>query len=374
MTDFPPPAPSLDSMTPPSSPPQAPAPGSMPAAPTPPAAPDAPPAPGSPTDTVTPGLPPPPAPEPWPPADSTVVVAGVSKAFGSLVAVSDVTFAVRPGVTALLGPNGAGKSTLIRLICGLTPPSTGSVWVAGGDPRTDSAARGRLGLVPQQDGVFEREKALDVVTLAATLSGLDDARYRAAHALATVELDPEMARPVGTFSKGMRQRVKIAQAIVHDPTVVVLDEPLNGLDPRQRRHMIELFQRLGDQGRTVIVSSHVLEEVERFGSHVVVVAKGRLAAQGNYHAIRALMDDQPLRIRIRCTRAREVAAFLVADGCIVGCNIVDDGELEVTTTDARTFRRRVAVACRAHQSRLEEVVPLDDDLESVFRYLVGIGP
>lgn len=346
MTDFPPPAPSPVPVAPPSAPPA----------------------------TPSLGLPPPPAPEPWPPADATVVVAGVSKAFGSLVAVSDVTFAVRPGVTALLGPNGAGKSTLIRLICGLTPPNTGSVWVAGGDPRIDRAARGRLGLVPQQDGVFEREKALDVVTLAASLSGLDEARYRAAHALGTVELDPDLKRPVGTFSKGMRQRVKIAQAIVHDPTVVVLDEPLNGLDPRQRRHMIELFQRLGDQGRTVLVSSHVLEEVERFGSHVVVVAKGRLAAQGDYHAIRALMDDQPLRIRIRCTGAREVAAYLVADGCIVGCTVVDDNEIEVTTTDARTFRRRVAVACRANQSRLEEVTPLDDDLESVFRYLVGMGP
>ncbi len=367
MTDFPPPAPSLGSTAPPQVPVAADAP--VPTAPPGAALPHA-----GPVDTMTPGLPPPPAPEPWPPADATVVVAGVSKAFGNLVAVSDVTFAVRPGVTALLGPNGAGKSTLIRLICGLTPPSTGSVWVAGGDPRTDQAARGRLGLVPQQDGVFEREKALDIVTLAATLSGLDDARYRAAHALATVELDPDIQRPVGTFSKGMRQRVKIAQAIVHDPTVVVLDEPLNGLDPRQRRHMIELFQRLGDQGRTVLVSSHVLEEVERFGSHVVVVAKGRLAAQGDYHAIRALMDDQPLRIRIRCTHAREVAAFLMTDGCIVGCSVAGDDEVEVTTTDARRFRRRVAVACRTHQARLSEVAPLDDDLESVFRYLVGMGP
>lgn len=315
----------------------------------------------------------PPAPA-WPPSDATVVVTSLSKSFGNLVAVSDVTFAVRPGVTALLGPNGAGKSTLLRLICGLTPPSTGQVWIAGGDPRRDREARGRIGLVPQQDGVFERERALDVVTLAATLSRMGDAEDRARRALETVELDPELSRPLGAFSKGMRQRVKIAQAIVHDPAVLVLDEPLNGLDPRQRRQMISLFHRLGDEGRTVLVSSHVLEEVERFGSHVLVVAKGRLAAQGNFHAIRALMDDQPLRIRIRCQNARAVAATLVHDGSIVGCVINSADELEITTVDVRTFRRRVAVACQDQHARLEEVLPLDDDLESVFRYLVGAGP
>ncbi len=320
-----------------------------------------------------PPLPPPPPPDAWPPADATIVAYEVSKSFGSLVAVSDVSFAVRPGVTALLGPNGAGKSTLIRLICGLTPPSTGRVWVAGGNPRSDQAVRSRLGLVPQQDGVFERERALDVVTLAATLNRLPDAIERARRALATVELDPDLARPVGAFSKGMRQRVKIAQAIVHDPAVLVLDEPLNGLDPRQRRQMISLFHQLGEDGRTVLVSSHVLEEVERFGSHVLVVAKGRLAAQGNYHAIRALMDDQPLRIRVRCQSARAVAAALIQSGSIAGCTIIDDAQLEITTADVRAFRRQVAVACQTHQARLEEVIALDDDLESVFRYLVGAG-
>jgi ABC-2 type transport system ATP-binding protein len=318
-------------------------------------------------------LPPPPAPEPWPPADATVVVSSLSKSFGNLVAVSEVTFAIRPGVTALLGPNGAGKSTLIRLICGLTAPSTGQVWVAGGNPRTDRLARGRIGLVPQQDGVFERERALDVVTLAATLSRLPDARDRARKALEIVELDPDLARPLGAFSKGMRQRVKIAQAIVHEPPVLVLDEPLNGLDPRQRRHMIAMFHDLGDQGRTVLVSSHVLDEVERFGSHVLVVAQGRLAAQGNYRAIRALMDDQPLRIRIRCQRARGVAAALIGSGSISGCTIVAGDHIEVTTLDVRLFRRVVAVTCRQLGSRLEEIMPLDDDLESVFRYLVGGG-
>lgn len=335
------------------------------------------PAPTAPPPAPTPGLPPPPPPPPppeaWPPADATVVANQVSKSFGSLVAVSDVTFAVRPGVTALLGPNGAGKSTLIRLLCGLTRASTGTVWVAGGDPRTDLAARGRIGLVPQQDGVFERERSVDIVALAATLSRLDNPVERARHALALVELDPDMARPVGAFSKGMRQRVKIAMAIVHDPAVLVLDEPLNGLDPRQRRHMIGLFHQLGENGRTVLVSSHVLEEVERFGSHVLVVAQGRLAAQGDYHAIRALMDDQPLRIRVRCSQSRLVAASLIQSPALAGCTVAADGSIEITTTDVRTFRRQLAATCQQLGSRLEEVMPLDDDLESVFRYLVGIA-
>jgi ABC-2 type transport system ATP-binding protein len=297
-------------------------------------------------------------------------VRGLSKALGPVVAVSDVSFAVWPGVTALLGPNGAGKSTLLRLLCGLTAPSTGEVWVAGGNPRTDREARGRIGLVPQQDGVFERERALDVVTLAGVLSGLPDPEGAARAALATVELDPSLERPLGAFSKGMRQRVKIAQALIHEPPVLMLDEPLNGLDPRQRRHMIQLFQRLGAEGRTVLVSSHVLEEVERFGSRVLVMAQGRLAAQGDVHAIRDLMDDQPLRIRVRCQRARLVAASLLEGGSISGCTVTDD-EIEITTHDVRSFRLAVAVACQTHQARLEEVVPLDDDLESVFRYLVG---
>lgn len=304
-----------------------------------------------------------------------MAVQGLSKALGRVVAVSDLTFAIGPGVTALLGPNGAGKSTLIRLLCGLTAPSTGRVMVGGGNPRTDREARAQIGLVPQQDGVFERELALDVVTLAGALSGLDAPQERARAAMAAVELDPDLDRPLGTFSKGMRQRVKIAQALVHDPTVILLDEPLNGLDPRQRRHMIDLFQRLGAHGRTVLVSSHVLEEVERFGSHVLVMAQGRLAAQGNFHAIRALMDDQPLRIRIRCQPARPVAAALLASGTVSGCTIGGDGTnedlIEVTTDEVRTFRRHLAAVCQAQGARLEEVTPLDDDLESVFRYLVG---
>ena len=184
-----------------------------------------------------------------------IEVAGASKWFGDVVAVSDVTFAVGAGVTALLGPNGAGKSTLMRMICGLTPADQGTVRILGADPRTDLAVRSRIGIVPQQEGVFEPCDAWSFVRLAAVLNGVPDPDAAARGALAVVELDPSDHRKVSQYSKGMRQRVKVAQALVNDPAVLVLDEPLTGLDPRQRAHLIELFARLGARGVSVITSS-----------------------------------------------------------------------------------------------------------------------
>ena len=313
-------------------------------------------------------------PPPVVPRDASVVLTKVSKSFGPLVAVSDIDLVIRPGITALLGPNGAGKSTLLRLICGLAKPTTGTVWVAGGNPRFDDEARSHLGLVPQQDGVFERLTALETVRLAATLSGLADPEEQARRVLDTVELDAELERDVGTFSKGMRQRVKVAQALVHDPSVLVLDEPLNGLDPRQRHHMIDLFRRLGDAGRTVLVSSHVLDEVERFGSHVVVVAKGRLVAEGDFREIRTLLENQPHRIRVSCGQARDVAAELIRLPTVIGCEVVDAETVELTTGDVRAVRRQLLAICQKLDLTLHTISPLDDDLESVFRYLVGDRP
>lgn len=305
------------------------------------------------------------------PEDSTIVVDGVTKSFGALVAVSEVSFAIGPGVTALLGPNGAGKSTVLRVLCGLTAPSRGSIWVAGGNPRTSEEARANIGLVPQQDGVFERDNLYDFVHLAAVLSGVKNPKDAVRRALNLVELDPKLERPIGDFSKGMRQRAKIAAALVHSPTVMVLDEPLNGLDPKQRRQMIDLFHQLGEAGVTVLVSSHVLDEVERFGSNVLVMAKGRIAAKGDFRAIRGLMNDQPLRYRIECTNARRVGSVLLDRALVDGCDISNSGSIDITTNDAAAFRSTIAEICRSHEIRLTGLTPLDDDLESVFRYLVG---
>jgi ABC-2 type transport system ATP-binding protein len=169
----------------------------------------------------------------------------------------------------------------------------------------------------------------------------------------------------------MRQRVMVAQAIVHDPQVIVLDEPLTGLDPRQRRHMTELFHRLGDEGRCVIISSHVLDEVERFGSNVLVIAQGRLAAEGDFRAIRDLMDDRPHRLRVRTDKPNEVAGDLLAAGVVVAIRLEGTDRLLIDTVDVHRFRRLVAVVAARQDAHLLEVTPLDDDLDSVFRYLVG---
>ena len=309
------------------------------------------------------------------PATAMVSVDGVSKWFGDVVAVSDVTFSIGPGVTALLGPNGAGKSTLLRMLCGLTPADRGEVRILGKDPRRNLAVRERIGIVPQQEAMFEALDAFSFVRLAGILNGVPDPDAAARAALALVELDPDEPRKTTTYSKGMKQRVKVAQALVNDPAVLFLDEPLTGLDPRQRNHLIDLFARLGEQGRCVLVSSHVLDEVERFGSRVLVVAQGRLAATGDFRAIRDLMDDRPHRIRIRTDRPRELATELVARAGVLGIRLEPPtgsraGGLVVDTTDAPTFRRSVALAARAVDASLLEVTPLDDDLDSVFRYLV----
>ena len=300
-----------------------------------------------------------------------IEVTGVSKWFGDLVAVSDVSFRVEVGVTALLGPNGAGKSTMLRMLCGLTPPDRGTVRVLGSDPRRDLALAGRIGLVPQQEAVFESLTALAFVRLAAVLQGLPDPEVAAVTALGVVELDPADPRPTTSYSKGMRQRVKVAQAIVHDPDVIVLDEPLTGLDPRQRLHMISLFQQLGADGRCVIVSSHVLDEVERFGSRVLVMVQGRLAAEGDFRAIRDLMDDRPHRIRIRSDRARQVVTGLLDEGAVVAVRLEGPDAAVVDTNEVSRFRHVVAAVAQRVGASLHEVTPLDDDLDSVFRYLVG---
>lgn len=303
--------------------------------------------------------------------DSEVAVSfeKVSKWFGPVVAVSDVSFRIGPGVTSLLGPNGAGKSTVMRLLCGLTAPSSGDVRVFGTDPRSDNSIFAKVGLVPQQESVIEPVTAHAFVTVTAQLSGVSSAEKAASDALRIVELDPDDKRPLGSYSKGMRQRVKVASAIVHQPQLLVLDEPLNGLDPRQRARMISLFQDFAVGGRSVVVTSHVLEEVERFGSRILLIAEGRLAAEGEFSQIRVLMDDRPARVRVVCTKPNAVASRLVWAGTVSSIAIKND-QIVVETSNVPNFRRDIATACREVGARLTEVVPLDDDLESVFRYLV----
>ena len=313
--------------------------------------------------------PPSPPPPPAPLTRPIVEVENVTKAFGDVVAVSDVSFTVGPGVTALLGPNGAGKSTLFRILCGLTPPSRGTVRVLGEQARDHRNVRGRIGLAPQQDALLDRFSAFEFVELAGKTHGVADPSGQARQTLAYVDLDPEDPKRVGAFSKGMRQRVKLATALVNDPDLLILDEPLTGLDPVQRNRMISLFHELGNSGKCLLVSSHVLDEVARIGSKVLVIAQGRLVASGDYRRLRDLMDDRPHRIRVQADDPRKLASALIGRGVVDGASVRDNVVL-IDTLNVDRFGRNIASVSAELGIRLREVVPTDDDLESVFKYLV----
>jgi len=296
--------------------------------------------------------------------EPTVEVDDVSVWFGQKVALSDLSCSFGPGVTGLLGPNGAGKTTLMRVVCGLVAPRRGGVRVLGVDPREDRDVHGRTALVPEEDAVPESLTPRQLATYRAALTGVAD-RLAVERALAEVSLTDVADRRLGGFSKGMRQRAKVAAALVSDPQVLVLDEPLNGADPVQRVALIELFRRLGDAGRTVIVSSHVLHEVERLADRVVVVVHGRLAAAGSHRAIRDAMADRPRRVLVRSDDDRELGRSLLALDPVVAVELGDAG-MTVSTGNAGELALALPHVAREAGVRLREVRALDASLESVF--------
>lgn len=299
----------------------------------------------------------------------TIVVTELSKWFGLKVAVSEVTIGFRPGVTGLLGPNGAGKTTLLRVIAGLQVPSQGQVRVLGVDPREDTDVYRKISLVPEDESVYERLTGREFVLLAARLAKIDHPSDRAQTVLETVGLVDAADRALGGFSKGMRQRAKVAAALVSDPEVLLLDEPLNGADPVQRAQLISLFKELGDKGRTVLVSSHVLSEVERVSDRVVAMVDGRLAAVGDVATIRAAMTDKPRRVYVDTTDPRRLAAALIARPGVLGVQ-VDGDTVHVETSDAGDLARALPSVAMSESIGLSKVEPVDESLESVFRYLV----
>jgi ABC-2 type transport system ATP-binding protein len=300
--------------------------------------------------------------------DATVTVHEVSVWFGQKVALSELSCSFGAGVTGLLGPNGAGKTTLMRAITGLIPVNQGAVRVEGLDPRADRAVHRRMALVPEDEAVPQGLTARQLVRYVADLQGVVD-RGAPDRALDEVALLDVADRRVDGFSKGMRQRTKVAAALVSEPSVLVLDEPLNGADPVQRAHLIALFHRLGAEGRTVIVSSHVLNEVERLADRIVVVVQGRLAAAGTQRAIRDAMNDRPRHVLIRGTDARRLAAALVGLDSVSGVRL-DGDDVVVSTSRARELASALPMLARDLPVRLREVRALDDSLESLFRELV----
>ena len=299
-----------------------------------------------------------------------IAVEHVSRWYGNVVAVNDVSFEVTPGVTGLLGPNGAGKTTLLNMIAGLLEPSAGEVRVEGKQAWRNPAMYRHIGLVPERETVYPFLTGREFAVANARLQGLGDPDEAAARALAQVELEDAADRRIGTYSKGMRQRVKMAAALVHDPGVLILDEPFNGMDPRQRLHMFELLRTMAAEGRTVLLSSHILEEVERMAESVLVIYAGRLAASGDFRSIRNLMTDRPHVFHVRSTDDRRLAAALLDLECVFGVEL-DGKSLVVRTSDLGEFTRLMPQVARDRGVSLHEVRPTDDSLESVFAYLVG---
>jgi ABC-2 type transport system ATP-binding protein len=310
-----------------------------------------------------------PPPDPAFAPDATVEVHDVSVWFDQKVALTEVACSFGPGVTGLLGPNGAGKTTLMRAICGLVPPNLGRVRVAGLDPRTDRQAQKAIALVPEDDTAPGPLTARQLVGYAASIHGVRDRSLPDA-CLATVGLLDVADRRVAGFSKGMRQRTRVAAALVGGPSVLVLDEPLNGADPVQRVALIDLFNRLGAEGRTVIVSSHVLHEVERLARRQIVLVRGRLAAAGDHRAIRNAMADRPRSVLIRTDAPRVLAGALVGLQSVSGVQVDATDGVVVSSLSAAELARQLAGVARRSGARLLEVRPLDDSLESTFREIL----
>jgi ABC-2 type transport system ATP-binding protein len=301
---------------------------------------------------------------------STIELAGVTRWYGNVVAVNDVTMTIGPGVTGLLGPNGAGKSTLLHMISGFLPPSRGTLTVGGAPAWHNPDIYRTLGLVPERDSVYAALTGTDFVRSTAKLHKLPDAGAATARAIAMVEMADAADRRISTYSKGMRQRIKVAAAMVHDPAVLLLDEPFNGMDPRQRLQMMDLLDKLGAEGRTILFSSHILEEVERLSGTIQVIVAGRLAASGDFRAIRRLMISRPHVFAVRSSDDRLLGASLLGRPAVTGVELTAKG-LQVRASDYGAFCREIAVLARKHDIRLLELLPSDESLESVFAYLLA---
>ena len=296
----------------------------------------------------------------------------VSKWYGQVIGVNDISVTVPPGITGLLGPNGAGKSTFMKLITGQLKPSKGQVRVLEepiwGNPKLFF----RIGFCPEQDAFYDRMTGLEWVTALVRLNGLSDKEARAAaeRALTTVDLMDAAGKRIGAYSKGMRQRVKLAQALVHDPELLILDEPLSGMDPIGRRRTIKMIREWARQGKSVLVSSHILHEIELMTSNILLINNGRILAEGNVHQIRDLIDTHPHTVYIRAENPRGLAREFLAHADVISLRF-EPGAVVVETGQPDAFYARLTeLVAEGQYGAVEEVTSPDDNLQAVFKYLV----
>jgi ABC-2 type transport system ATP-binding protein len=308
------------------------------------------------------------------PAMDDVVISAdhVSKWYGQVSGLNDVMLKVPAGITGLLGPNGAGKSTLMKLVTGQLKPSKGALTVLGEPIWHNAPIFNRIGFCPEQDAFYERMTGLEWVTALVSLNGQSEtaSREMAARALETVGLSDVSGKRIAAYSKGMRQRVKLAQAIAHDPELLILDEPLSGMDPMVRRRIIRLIKDWGRAGKSILVSSHILHEIESMTPNIVLINQGRILAEGNVHQIRDLIDEHPHTVYVKADDTRELARRFLADDHVLSLKF-EEGAVVVQTGRPDVFYTRLTeLAASGELGTIHEVTSPDDNLQAVFKYLV----
>ena len=296
----------------------------------------------------------------------------LSKWYGQVIGLNDVSVSVPPGITGLLGPNGAGKSTFMKLVTGQLRPSKGSVTVLGEPIWGNSPLYFRVGFCPEQDSFYERMSGLDWVTALVRLNGLGDreAREAAERALSAVDLTDVAKKRIGAYSKGMRQRVKLAQAIVHDPELLILDEPLSGMDPLGRRKTIRMIREWARQGKSILVSSHILHEIESMTTNILLINNGRILAEGNVHQIRDLIDEHPHTVYIRASDPRRLAREFLARMDVISMRFEPGAVIVETGAPDEFYARLTELVAAGECGAVEELTSPDDNLQAVFKYLV----
>ena len=296
----------------------------------------------------------------------------VSKWYGQVIGLNDMTLAVPAGITGLLGPNGAGKSTFMKLVTGQLRPSQGTIRVLGEPVWQNPRLYHRVGFCPEQDAFYERMTGLEWVTALLRLSGADaeDAARQAHRALDAVDLASAADKKIGAYSKGMRQRVKLAQALAHDPELLVLDEPLSGMDPIARRQTMRLIKDWGRAGKSVLVSSHILHEIEAMTPNILLINQGRIVAEGDIHQIRGLIDTRPHTVSIRAARTRDLARECLIHDDVLSLRFEGDAVVVQTGRPDAFYERLTALAVSEACGAIHEVTSPDDNLQAVFTYLV----
>ena len=308
------------------------------------------------------------------PVESTIVFEDVSKFYGEVLGVNRVSLQIAPGITSLVGPNGSGKTTLMNLMCGLLKPSSGHISVLGLSPHEPEALFRKLGYCSQFDSFPRRATAREFIEFYLLVHGYSRQKTRelAQQALERVSLVEAADRKVSGFSKGMRQRVRLAQSIAHNPSILVLDEPLNGLDPMARAEIIRLFRALADEGMYLIISSHILHEVDMMSDSVVLLQNGYIVAEGEVHGVRDEISEHPIQILIRCDRPQALAARLFEHDFTVEARIHNDRHgLFVKTRQPEDFYLLLNRVITEQNLQVESVAPVDDDLNAVYQYLIA---